>query len=113
MPWLRQGVQGISDIITKPGLINVDFADVKTVMQNAGIALEFGTLPMAEVTQALRARHWLAAHPEATARQRADVLKLTRDAFFVDTPAWKAMGVGQARAAALQALAGLAAREGT
>lgn len=36
---LRQGVQGISDIITKPGLINVDFADVKTVMQNAGVAL--------------------------------------------------------------------------
>ncbi|MEZ5162838.1 MAG: hypothetical protein R2688_03610 [Fimbriimonadaceae bacterium] len=36
---LRQGVQGISDIITRPGLINVDFADVKTVMSNAGIAL--------------------------------------------------------------------------
>ncbi len=36
---LRQGVQGISDIITKPGLINVDFADVKSVMQNAGVAL--------------------------------------------------------------------------
>lgn len=36
---LRQGVQGISDIITKPGLINVDFADVKSVMKGAGIAL--------------------------------------------------------------------------
>jgi len=36
---LRQGVQGISDIITKPGLINVDFADVKSVMKDAGIAL--------------------------------------------------------------------------
>lgn len=36
---LRQGVQGISDIITVPGLINVDFADVKTVMSNAGPAL--------------------------------------------------------------------------
>jgi cell division protein FtsZ len=36
---LRQGVQGISDIITIPGLINVDFADVKTVMSNAGSAL--------------------------------------------------------------------------
>lgn len=79
----------------------------------AGIALEVGTLPMPEVTRALRARHWLAAHPEATAQQRTDVLKLTRDAFFVDTPAWKAMVVGQARAAALQALAGLATREGT
>ncbi len=36
---LRQGVQGISDIITIPGQINVDFADVKAVMQNAGPAL--------------------------------------------------------------------------
>jgi cell division protein FtsZ len=36
---LRQGVQGISDIITIPGLINVDFADVKTVMTSAGSAL--------------------------------------------------------------------------
>ncbi|MBT9152485.1 MAG: Cell division protein FtsZ [Firmicutes bacterium] len=36
---LRQGVQGISDVIMVPGLINVDFADVKSVMSNAGSAL--------------------------------------------------------------------------
>jgi cell division protein FtsZ len=36
---LRQGVQGISDLITVHGLINLDFADVKTVMQDAGSAL--------------------------------------------------------------------------
>lgn len=36
---LRSGVQGISDIITIPGLINVDFADVRTVMADAGSAL--------------------------------------------------------------------------
>lgn len=36
---LRQGIQGISDLITVGGLINVDFADVKTIMQNAGSAL--------------------------------------------------------------------------
>ena len=36
---LKQGVQGISEIITVPGLINVDFADVKAIMQNAGSAL--------------------------------------------------------------------------
>jgi cell division protein FtsZ len=36
---LRQGVQGISDIVTIPGLINVDFADVRATMQNAGRAL--------------------------------------------------------------------------
>lgn len=36
---LRQGIQGIADIITVNGLINVDFADVRTIMQNAGSAL--------------------------------------------------------------------------
>src|SRR5688572_12039981 len=36
---LRQGVQGVSDIITIPGLMNVDFADVKTIMTNAGTAI--------------------------------------------------------------------------
>jgi len=36
---LRQGVQGISDLITVPGLINLDFADVKTIMKDAGTAL--------------------------------------------------------------------------
>ncbi|MGD0196676.1 MAG: cell division protein FtsZ [Solirubrobacteraceae bacterium] len=36
---LRQGVQGIADLVTLPGLINLDFADVRTVMSNAGTAL--------------------------------------------------------------------------
>jgi cell division protein FtsZ len=36
---LRQGVQGICDLITMPGLINLDFADVRTIMQDAGNAL--------------------------------------------------------------------------
>jgi len=36
---LRQGVQGISDLITKPGLVNVDFADVRAIMEDSGSAL--------------------------------------------------------------------------
>ena len=36
---LRQGVQGISDLVTLPGLINLDFADVRTIMSEAGTAL--------------------------------------------------------------------------
>jgi cell division protein FtsZ len=36
---LRQGVQGVSDLVTLPGLINLDFADVRTVMSGAGTAL--------------------------------------------------------------------------
>ncbi len=36
---LRQAVQGISDLITVPGLINLDFADVKSIMSGMGMAL--------------------------------------------------------------------------
>ena len=36
---LRQGVQGIADLITVPGLINLDFADVKTIMKESGSAM--------------------------------------------------------------------------
>jgi len=36
---LRQGVQGITDLITVPGIVNLDFADVRTIMRNAGSAL--------------------------------------------------------------------------
>ena len=36
---LRQGIAGISDLITKPGIINLDFADVRTIMRDAGSAL--------------------------------------------------------------------------
>jgi cell division GTPase FtsZ len=34
---LRQGIVGISDIIVKPGLVNVDFADVRTILMNSGM----------------------------------------------------------------------------
>jgi cell division protein FtsZ len=36
---LRQGIQGISELITIPGLINLDFADVRTIMSEGGAAL--------------------------------------------------------------------------
>ena len=58
-----------------------------------------------EEIAALRARQWLANHPQADAASRERILRMTRDAFYVDTPAWKAMAFAQARVAALQALA--------
>jgi cell division protein FtsZ len=51
---LRQGVQGICDLITNPGLINLDFADVRTVMKDAGSALM--GIGFAEGTGETRAR---------------------------------------------------------
>jgi cell division protein FtsZ len=51
---LRQGVQGISDIITIPGIINRDFADVKTIMQGMGYAV-MGTAVASGANRALEA----------------------------------------------------------
>src|SRR6266568_8628022 len=59
---LRQGIQGISDLITVPGLINLDFADVKTIMSTAGSAL----MAIGEAsgdTRALDAAHLAIASP--------------------------------------------------
>jgi cell division protein FtsZ len=59
---LRQGIQGISDLITVPGLINLDFADVKTIMSTAGSAL----MAIGEAsgdTRAIDAAHMAIASP--------------------------------------------------
>jgi len=75
-----------------------------------GMALEFGTLPMDEVMHALRADQWLYNHPEASGELRAGIKRQMRDAFYVDTPAWKQQIVAQGLEAARQAVAGLATR---
>lgn len=72
-----------------------------------GIAMEYGTVPVAEVIDALRAEQWMQLHPEAPAEARAAVKQRFRDAFYTDTPAWKAQVVAQAQDAALQAVKGL------
>lgn len=59
---LRQGIQGISDLITVPGLINLDFADVKTIMSTAGSALMAIGEASGE-TRALDAAHLAIASP--------------------------------------------------
>jgi hypothetical protein len=74
-----------------------------------GIALEFGTLPLPEVVEALRADQWLQNHPEAPASTAAAIKRRIREAFYVETPAWKRAVLVQSRDAALQAVRGLAA----
>ena len=77
-------------------------------VEYAGIALEYGTLPMLEVMQALRADNWLALHPEAPEAQRASIKRQLRDAFYCDADDWKAMVIEQARTKSLAALDALA-----
>ena len=72
-----------------------------------GIALEYGTQPLPEIVMSLRAEQWMENHPEAPADARAAVKQRFRDAFYTDTPEWKARIVEQGLQAARQALAGL------
>ena len=74
-----------------------------------GIALEYGTVPLMDVMDALRADQWLENHPETDDARRAQIKRQVRDAFYTDTDAWKEQVLAQARQAALQAVRGLAA----
>ena len=72
-----------------------------------GIALEYGTVPITEILDALRADQWLQNHPEAPPAQAASIKRQVRDAFYTDTDEWKQQIVAQAVDAAQQGLAGL------
>ncbi len=76
-----------------------------------GIAMEYGTLPLPEMIQALRAEQWLQGHPEAPADQAAAIKRQILDAFYVDTDAWKGQVISQARQVVFQAVAGLCGPE--
>ncbi len=75
--------------------------------QYTGIALEYGTCPLPQMIEALRADHWLEAHPEAPEPQATAIKQQIRDAFYVDTDEWKQQLLAQALQAAGQALTGL------
>ncbi len=75
-----------------------------------GIALEYGTLPILQMIDALRADQWAENHPDALPTLRAQIKQRTRDAFYTNTDAWKQRIVEQAFDAAHGAVRGLAAR---
>lgn len=74
-----------------------------------GIALEYGTLPILEVTGALRADHWLHKHPEASAEMAEAIRSRMLEAFYTDTDAWRGQIISQARQAMFQGVDGLSA----
>lgn len=75
-----------------------------------GIALEYGTLPIMEMIDALRADQWLENHPDTPEALRRQIKRQTRDAFYVDTDEWKQRVIEQAVDAAHGAVRGLSAR---
>ena len=101
--------EGSSSSAQLSGQMNVVAAQECPQACATGLALEFGTLPMLQVIEALRADQWLENHPEAPEAQRVAIKRQLRDAFYTDTDAWKQAVLTQARVAADQAVRGLAA----
>ncbi|MDP3522744.1 MAG: M14 family metallopeptidase [Hydrogenophaga sp.] len=91
------------------GLMWISIYEECPQAEYTGIAMEYGTLPFNDVSQALRADHWLHQHPEAPAAQHAAIKQQLMDAFYTDTDAWRGQIISQARQAMFQAVDGLAA----
>ncbi len=75
--------------------------------QYTAIAMEYGTVPVGDVLNALRADHWLSNHPEASAALGTSIKQQLLDAFYIDADDWKGQIVSQARQSMFQAVDGL------
>ena len=98
---------GTSTSALLTGLMWTAIYDECPQAEYTGIALEYGTLPILQMLQALRAEHWLHQHPEAPAEQAAQIKAEMLAAFYTDTDAWRGQIISQARQALFQAAQGL------
>lgn len=77
------------------GTVPHGVAEATPGIETTYVALEFGTRPIDEVLGALRGDHWLHAYSDPTAPAAEPLKRRLRDAFYVDTPAWKAAVYGR------------------
>ena len=98
---------GTSTSALLTGLMWTAIYDECPQAEYTGIALEYGTLPILQMLQALRAEHWLHQHPAAPAEQAAQIKADMLAAFYTDTDAWRGQVISQARQALFQAAQGL------
>ena len=77
-----------------------------------GIAMEYGTVPVLDVLQALRAEHWLNNHPEAPQELVKQIKAQMMNAFYTDTDLWRGQIISQSRQAMFQAVDGLSNNAG-
>lgn len=90
------------------GTVPYGVAEALPDVETTYVALEFGTQPMNEVVTALRGDHWLHAHSDPRAAAAEPIKRRLRDAFYVDTPTWKAAVYGRTADFVLRAFRGLA-----
>ena len=114
--WGGEGGKGITSIYdgssTSARLTGMMFGAVYDECPQAeytGMAMEYGTVPVMETFQALRAEQWLNRHPEASGDKAAEIRAQVLRAFYTDTDAWRGQVLAQAREALFQAVDGLAA----
>lgn len=110
--WWGAGVTSIYDGSSSASLLsglmfNAAYEECPQA-EYTGIALEYGTVPLLETIQALRADQWHELHPEVPAARRQAARRRMRDAFYTDTDAWKQRVVEQGLQAAIQGVKGLA-----
>ena len=94
-----------SSVLT--GLMSTAAYEECAQAEYTGMALEYGTKPPFEMIDALRADQWLQNHPDSDDATRHAIKQQVRDAFYVDTDAWKEAIVSQAVDAAHAAVRGL------
>ncbi len=104
---VRSTVGGGSLSSNVPGSITVCFADELKGREVTAGGLEFGTVPISEVTVALQADNWLHQNGGAKNPQAAAIAKQIRDAFYVDASDWKEAVTAQAHQVCAEALTGL------
>lgn len=119
-PGLVRARQWYGERITSPRLGNSTSADVRgdiltgveeryAGIEVTGLALEYGTLSLREVLDAVRADNWLHVHGSLDSAKGREIKRLVRDAFYGDRHDWKEMIFEQALAAERKALSGLTA----
>lgn len=100
---------GTSASATLTGLAFAAIDEECAHAEYTGIAMEYGTKPILDVLQALRAEHWLNIHRDAPAALARQIRQDMMEAFYTDTDAWKQQVIEQAREAMFQAVDGLKA----
>ena len=92
------------------GMMATSVYDECPQAEYTGIAMEYGTVPVLEVMDAMRGDHWLHLHQNAPAEQALAIKQRVRDAFYTDTEIWKQQIVEQGLETVEQGLAGLRSR---
>ena len=90
------------------GLMWTSIYDECPHAEYTGIAMEYGTVPVLDVMDAIRAEQWLNLHPDTPADKAAQIKAKMLAAFYTDTDAWKGQIISQARQSMFQAVDGLA-----